>query len=287
MAKKIKGGLPAGILLGAWAMCTAALYQGLVIRRYILRTFKWQRGRSVRFVVVSDLHSLTFGEHQQEILEPIRSQRPDYILLPGDIVDKRRPSEASRQFLRGAADIAPTFFATGNHEYYTYRTPEIKKMIRKCGVTVLSDRFVELVSPGGDLILAGCEDPYRQQLHPGYNPAEAMETAFSSLAKSSAYTVLLAHRPELGQLYRQAHFDLAVSGHAHGGQARIPGLINGIYSPHQGLLPVYAGGCYQNGRLTHVVSRGVAVYPEVPRVCNPPEIVVIDLLGIKKSQKNQ
>ena len=91
--------------------------------------------------------------------------------------------------------------------------------------------------------------------------------------------VLLAHRPENIKCYLQYPFDLIVSGHAHGGQWRIPGLLNGLYAPHQGLFPRYAGGRYDFDGATFLVSRGLArESTRVPRIFNRPELVIVDIL---------
>ena len=88
--------------------------------------------------------------------------------------------------------------------------------------------------------------------------------------------MLLSHRPELVDIYRGSGFDLVVSGHAHGGQVRIPGLVNGLFAPCQGWFPQYAGGVYALGSTTLVVSRGLC-RNELPRVFNRPELVVLTL----------
>ena len=102
---------------------------------------------------------------------------------------------------------------------------------------------------------------------------------YLSPAAEEGYTILLAHRPERIGAYRQYPFDLVVSGHAHGGQWRIPGLLNGLYAPNQGLFPQYAGGCYDEDGMAFVVSRGLArESTRIPRLFNPPELVVVDLV---------
>ena len=89
--------------------------------------------------------------------------------------------------------------------------------------------------------------------------------------------MLLSQRPERTECYRDSGFDLVVSGHAHGGQVRLPGMINGLFAPHQGAFPDYAGGLYALGSTTLVVSRGLC-RNLLPRVFNPPELVALDLL---------
>lgn len=267
-------GFSAAVAVGA-----AALYQGLVVRKYRLSTAKWNAGRRLRFVVVADLHSGSFGDRQQSILAEIRRLHPDYILLPGDIVDDRFPAAPAWTFLQEVASVAPCYYTPGNHEYRTRQMPAILARIRACGVLPLLDETRLLETPAGPLLLAGCEDAEKTRFDPHYHFPEALRTAFVSVAEHPAYTILLAHRPEYYLLYQLLGFDLVLSGHAHGGQVRIPYLLNGVFSPGQGLFPRHAGGYYQHGHTEHIVSRGVAVFPYIPRIFNPPEIVVVDVCG--------
>ncbi len=96
--------------------------------------------------------------------------------------------------------------------------------------------------------------------------------------KNDYYTVLLSHRPEFFELYTEYNFDLVLSGHAHGGQWRIPYILNGLYAPNQGVFPKYAGGEYTENNTTMIVSRGLARESTLlPRFYNRPELVIIDL----------
>lgn len=272
-------------LLATVFLGTAAFYQGLVTRTYTLTTSKWIRGASLRFVVVSDLHSILFGREQQKLLRVAEQQKPDFLLLPGDIVDDHHPSGAAAAFLRGASSLAPSYYTPGNHEYRTRRMRQIIHLVERNGVIPLLDTYRQLLTPAGPILIAGCEDPEKQRFTPGYHQAKTAKEVFREIRQTDSFSVLLAHRPERHRLYRDLGFDLAVSGHAHGGQARIPPLINGIYSPDQGLFPHYAGGCYVSGGFRHVVSRGVAVFPGVPRIFNPPEVTVIHVRGIASVAK--
>jgi len=91
------------------------------------------------------------------------------------------------------------------------------------------------------------------------------------------YKILLSHRPEHIHTYMNYDFDLILSGHSHGGQIRIPWLLNGLYCPNQGFLPKYAGGHYRIDATDFIVSRGLSFRKTLPRVMNPPEVVVITI----------
>lgn len=271
-----------GRLLGWGALTTlgaAALYQGLVTRSYALPTNKWAHGRRLRFAVVSDLHNVRFGHRQKKLLRMVERARPDYLLLPGDILTDNGSTGPTWEFLRGAVAIAPTFYAPGNHEYRIPRMARGMEKATRCGVHVLLDQSVRLDTAAGPLRLAGCEDSEKRKRDPRYQPAAAYRATFADAAGDNALTVLLAHQPEPWANYANLGFDLVVSGHAHGGQMRLP-WVNGLFAPDQGFLPAYAGGLYQRGGSAHLISRGVVVYRYLPRVFNPPEVVTLDVVGV-------
>ncbi|MPN11952.1 hypothetical protein SDC9_159261 [bioreactor metagenome] len=138
---------------------------------------------------------------------------------------------------------------------------------------------------GQKLSICGVDDP------DGFDPVYAEASAFSSwqdelescqkTTNPSIYSILLSHRPELIEEYTNSGFDLVLAGHAHGGQIRIPGVLNGLYAPDQGFFPKYAGGQYQLGETTMIVSCGLSLKKGIPRIFNPPELVVIDLEPIQ------
>ena len=291
---------PIIILLLIAALCVAAFWHGIVMRRYTIESDKIPAGQTIRAVLISDLHSYIYGENQSRIVHRIILANPDIILLAGDIADDRTPILGTELFLAGIQNIAPIFYVTGNHEYWTRDIAGIKQMFRDFGVTVLEDEYVEVEINGTTLVIAGVCDPecsrmgnrgsrpIIQQALYGFTSGTKdndnlliMQQAFGHLeADDGRFKILLSHRPELIHQQRQFPFDLVVSGHSHGGQVRIPFLVNGLFAPNQGLFPPYAGGLYTHDNLTHIVSRGVTInHPRLPRIFNPPEIVVIDIVG--------
>jgi len=265
------------LLLGATAIvCAAALYQGLTLRRVTLPTDKLPRGSCLRIVLLSDLHGTLYGRQQQQLVAVVASQKPHLILLTGDIFDEVHPHTAAQQLLWGIRNIAPAYCVAGNHEYFCRGVDSVLQKLQKHGATLLSDGYKKCVIGGVPLVIAGAEDPARNIFYDrAYTPEAAMAKAFSDLGEQPGYRILLSHRPDRIDLYRQYPFDLVVSGHAHGGQLRIPFLLNGLVAPNQGLFPPYAGGLYRHGDLCHVVSRGLSRIPLLPRVFNPPEVVAI------------
>ncbi|MCL2838603.1 MAG: metallophosphoesterase [Oscillospiraceae bacterium] len=290
--------IPLTIAIIVIAIVVAAFWSGFVVRRHSVSTDKFESGQSVRAVLISDLHSQVHGDDQSPLIRRVAAQNPDIILLAGDMYDDVAPRLGIELFLDGIRDVAPIFYVTGNHEYWTRDIEAVKELFRSFGVTVLEDEYVEVVINDIPLIIAGVCDPEcsmfgnrggrtrLQQALYGFTAGDSydlaiMQQAFGGLsADYGRFKILVAHRPERIDEYKQFPFDLAVSGHAHGGQVRIPFLINGIFAPNQGFFPPYAGGRYDHGSLTHIVSRGATTnHPRLPRIFNPPEIVVIDIIG--------
>lgn len=255
-----------------------AFYSGLTVQFYTVQSGKITGGGPIRIVLVSDLHSTVFGSNQQPLIGKILAQDPHLILLAGDIADDQVPILGTELLLAGIRDAAPIYYVTGNHELWSDQTEAILETIASYGVEILSGEYLQTQINGTTLVIAGIDDPAKRTSGwPGYNQVREMEAAFGGLADVEGYKILLAHRPELIGQYAAYPFDLVVSGHAHGGQVRVPLLLNGLYAPNQGWFPRYAGGLYRHGTLVHIVGRGLSVNPRLPRIFNPPELVVITL----------
>jgi len=278
--------LPAAAALVFWA-----LYAGITIREYPIGSGKIASG-NVRIVQISDLHSHVYGDAQQPLIDIIKAQQPDIIVLTGDILDDEEPDTGTVLLLDGIRDVAPIYYISGNHEYWSGGYDDIKALIESYDITVLENEWKDVTVNGVALRLCGVDDPmlfeytddaaYLALSGGSENERENMrallDDRFPGL-DNSAYNVLLAHRPELIDLYLQYDFDLILSGHTHGGQIRIP-PINGLFAPNQGFCPNYGGGRYDfDGGKTLIVSRGLSFNQIVPRVFNPPEVVVVDIAG--------
>jgi len=256
----------------------AAFYQGLVVKKYAVNTDKLAPGDAIRIVLITDLHSHIYGEEQAEIVSLIKQQKPDLIALAGDIADDIVPIHGTELFLTGIKDLAPIYYVSGNHEYWSNDIQNIKALMRKYCVTVLENNYEYIKVKNSTVIIGGVDDPDMVRFEkPDFDWEGEFHKAFSVLQDQPELKILLAHRPELIEVYKENNFDLVLSGHTHGGQVRIPLLLNGLFAPHQGWFPEYAGGVYQHGSLTHIVSRGVSNNARLPRIFNPPEVVVIDI----------
>jgi predicted MPP superfamily phosphohydrolase len=249
-------------------------YSKLTVRRYVLATPKLKR--PVRLAHVSDLHGCLYGNAQEELLAAIDGLAPHAVAMTGDIIDERRARDGVRAFLRGILGKYPAYYVFGNHEARLAAPKKYRAALKAAGVTVLSGGHAVLETSTDALTICGIDDPelcgeaaFRAQLR----------KAFAGAAGGSL-RVLLTHRPEKLGLYAGYPCDLALAGHAHGGQFRLPGLVNGLYAPNQGVFPRHAGGLYVRDGVTMIVSRGLAreSTPLVPRVFNPPELVLVELV---------
>ncbi len=227
-----------------------------------------------RIAQISDLHNAEFGEHNEELLSMLAGTAPDIIVLTGDLVDSRRTDvDAAADFAAQAMEIAPVYYVTGNHESRLKRLfPALEARLEAAGVTVLRGEAVLLNRDGQQIQLLGVDDI---TFYTG-NWEDQLPEDLERLKKEGLYTVLLSHRPDLLKLYEKAGVDLVFTGHAHGGQIRLP-WIGGILAPDQGFFPKYDSGLYTLGETNLMVSRGLgnSLFPF--RVNNPPEIVVVEL----------
>ena len=232
----------------------------------------------VRIVLITDLHSCSYGKGQRELIDAIHAQKPDIILLGGDICDDKLPHRNTELVLRAIADKYPCYYVTGNHEYWSREIEKILKIFESYNVPVLEGSFDTIDVRGQKLNICGISDPdILKYTDKNYSITEQLKDA-AVASENGNYTILLAHRPELIDSYLNYDFDLILAGHAHGGQWRLPGIINGLFAPNQGFFPRYAGGKYRFDDSYMIVSRGLArESTRIPRIFNRPELVVIDI----------
>lgn len=264
------------IMAGLGLFLITGLDSRLTLQNYTVASEKLTS--PVRILFLSDLHSCNYGEGQGKLLELALAQEPDLILLGGDWVDddfENMPPERAYEAASILAKYAPTFYVTGNHEIWSGYGDEIKEQIAACGVKVLSGESVLIDLGGQALRLCGLDDPAIGEAEWSAQLAESKRGT-----DGETFSILLTHRPE--RVWEYDGFDLVLAGHAHGGQWRIPGLLNGLLAPNQGLFPAYAGGSYSlgnGGRM--IVGRGLSrESTRIPRFYNRPEMVVVDLVPL-------
>lgn len=249
-----------------------ALDERLILRTYTVASPKLTA--EVRLAVVTDFHS---SDNADDVVAMVASCAPDAVLLVGDLFDddtQNRPTERTLSLMWQLSAQYPCYYVSGNHEAWTGEMDALYQQTEEAGVTVLRMSSGVLTVRGQRIALCGVPDPYEMVFSGAPDTEEQLRQALEDVDLAD-FTVLLAHRPELLAKYAQFPLDLVVSGHAHGGQVRIPGVLNGLYAPNQGWFPKLAGGAYTQDGTTLIVSRGLAVRTRLPRIFNRPEVVLV------------
>ncbi len=220
---------------------------------------------------ISDLHNAEFGDDNEKLFEILEKEQPDIIAITGDLIDSNHTDiDVAIDFVEKAVEIAPCYFVTGNHEYWLGDAyEEVEKQLRECGVNVLRNEQIKLERNGECIQLIGVDDP-------NFTITSMTETL--SEFSIDNYSILLSHRPEIFDSYAESKVDLVLSGHAHGGQFRLP-LIGGLIAPNYGFFPKYDSGKYSKDNTTMIVSCGIGNSVVPVRFNNRPEVVIVELVS--------
>ena len=225
--------------------------------------------KPIKIVQLSDLHSKQFGKEQQRLIQQVKKLKPDLIVFTGDLVDSKKYDEQkSMTLMERLVKLAPTYYVTGNHEYWSGEFPSLEANLKHAGVFVLRNEQT-LVEVGGETInIMGVDDPTF------LSREDELVEIIGGLKDEEHFNLLLSHRPELFSLYEK--IDLVLTGHAHGGQVRLP-FIGGVVAPDQGFMPEYTAGMYKKADTAMIVNRGLgnSIIPQ--RIFNRPEIIEVVL----------
>lgn len=284
--KKETGMLTLKILLPVLAALAVWIYWG----NHSLQTTKISIGSKkiptsfdgFTIVQISDLHNAEFGNNQNKLLAAIKDASPDLIAITGDLIDARHTDrKKALALIHGAVKIAPVYYVTGNHEARLDEFPLLEKKMSAAGVVLLRNETTTITKRKSLIRLLGVDDPcFKTKGDLTKNTSAIVASALKQLMlEDGAYTILLSHRPELIDVYEANHVDLALCGHVHGGQIRLP-FVGGIASPYRSLFPKYQNGLYKKGPTQMVVSRGLGNSLAPVRINNRPELVVITLKAI-------
>lgn len=222
-----------------------------------------------RIVQISDLHNAEFGKENKKLLETIRSCSPDIIVITGDLVDSNHTNvERAVAFVKEAVKIAPVYYVTGNHEYWLDPSENEQMMqgILAAGAYDLDDEAVCIEKGDSSFMLIGLDDQHLSD--------ETLKNLLQE--QKNELSIVLAHEPQYLQNYANAGADLVLTGHAHGGQIRLP-FVGGIVAPDQGFLPEYTSGKYNRADTEMIVSRGLGNSIIPVRLFNYPEVVCVEL----------
>lgn len=234
-----------------------------------------------RIAHVSDLHNAEMGDGNEKLLAMLRAAEPDMIAITGDMIDSRNTDvEVALNFAEKAMQIAPCYYVTGNHEARVSEYDELKAGLEACGVIVLENEREQIEMSGEFITILGVDDP---SFNTDYLFGDSASVVSSTLAEISTeddgFAVLLSHRPELFDTYVACGMDLTLSGHAHGGQFRLP-FVGGLVAPNQGFFPKYDSGIYTENGTNMIVSRGIGNSLLPFRFNNRPEVILIELRSV-------
>lgn len=232
-----------------------------------------------RIAHISDLHNAEFGNDNCRLIDSLREIQPDMVVITGDLIDSRCTDvDVSLKAVEQMVPIAPTYYINGNHESRIDEYERLRAGLEEMGVTVLENKRVVLEQNDETITLFGvCDPDFDPDMwtKDGYIiMSEQLEAL--DVANEDGFSILLSHRPERFSLYVEHGVDLVFSGHAHGGQVRLP-WIGGLFAPGQGLFPQYDAGLFRQENTQMIVSRGLgnSLFPF--RIGNRPEIVVAEL----------
>ncbi|WP_033542393.1 metallophosphoesterase [Planococcus sp. CAU13] len=227
-----------------------------------------------KIVQVSDVHNAMFGKDQQSLIQKVEEAQPDAIFITGDLIDSNRYDLDSALILVDAlVDISKVYFVTGNHEIATNKLEDLKYVLTERGVIFLENEAVDWELEGETVQIAGIHDPLMDEY---YRDEKYTRGAIENAGLDNNFTLLLAHRPEQMAVYAEKNIDVVFSGHAHGGQVRIPG-IGGLFAPGQGWFPRMTEGVFKKDSTQLVLSRGLGNSGFPLRILNLPEIVSVTL----------
>jgi predicted MPP superfamily phosphohydrolase len=233
----------------------------------------------MKILHLSDLHNKVFQQNQKSLIRKIKKINPDIIVFTGDLIDKFKYDEkAAFTFIDMISDIAPIYYVTGNHESASGKFNILESKLKSKGIHVLRNENAIINRSGDNIVIAGIDDPCFRKM-PDNDHDKVFELNLKDSLKNApknTFKILLAHHPEMFTLYSKYNFDVVFSGHAHGGQFRIP-FAGGLYAPDQGYFPEYTSGKHSLNNSSMIVSRGLgnSVIPQ--RIFNMPEIVVLTL----------
>lgn len=262
-----------------------------------------------RIVQVTDVHSIRNQEQSDLLYNTVVNERPDAIVITGDLLDSTYYTEENKALKEGLSDKMAgqdtvdfikrltehyyVYFVYGNHEMILLDDVDnnpFKVALEEMGVIFLNNDGVKITKENESIYMLGIQDPstlYKDSDYAEYDNhpdrINAMMTNVMALKEEDLYTVVLSHRPEYFMTYTGYDADLVLTGHAHGGQVRLPG-IGGLYTPGQGWFPEYTEGVFEKNGTKMIVCRGIGNTVEIPRIFNPPEINTIVL---KKERVNQ
>lgn len=269
-------------LLVLFIMCEVRRSKfSLTVSNYSIKSDKISD--TIRIVQLSDLHNSVFDNDNERLIETVKNQSPDIILLTGDMLNSNTEDlDIATDLIKEISLIAPVYCSYGNHEqqYEKNYKVDISSSFEASGATMLEKEYVDLVVKGQKIRIGGIGG----YCLPEKYGSESIKEECNFLKKfqnTDAYTILMAHMPVCwikNDGINEWNIDCVFSGHAHGGEVILP-IVGGVYAPDMGWFPGRLQGLYYSDNHTKVLvlSRGLGTKEVVPRFNNVPEVVRVDI----------
>lgn len=244
---------------------------GFTIRTVRYKTESDKITEKIKIVFLSDLHNCFYGGFDQSGLsERIDKENPDIVIFGGDVVDQYGGTEFALKIMSDTVKKYPCYYTAGNHEQSRDDNKDFHNQVKNLGIKVLEGKNSRITIKNQNINIAGI-----------VSANEYNKEHISDLSDSEAYNILIMHEPQQIEYVIDSGFDLILSGHSHGGQWRLPFILEqGLYSPDQGIFPDYTNGIYNYDNITHIISKGLAKPLRmifIPRIYNHPEFTVIEI----------
>lgn len=254
-----------------------------VVRKTIVTDRRILRNR--RAVFLTDLHNKCYGKENKKLLDAIREQKPDFVLIAGDMITAvpGKSMEPGLKLIKSLAEEFPVYYGNGNHEYriklypqkYGTMGEELAKQLEQMEIKLLVNEHVDLAACGITVYGAEIDKEYYKRFKTPCMDEEYLNGILGH-SRGDKYTVLLAHNPDYFSEYAKWGADLVLAGHVHGGVARVPFLNRGVIAPTLRPFPKYDGGIFREGDAMMILSRGLGMHTIPIRLFNPGELWTID-----------
>lgn len=229
-----------------------------------------------KILQISDFHTGSFYGGVTELIKKVEREKPDIIVLTGDLIDETvRDMSSIRELVSQLIIIAPVYFVSGNHDIWYPNYSGLKHMLKNKGVVLLENKKETLKRGNSHINLFGIDDP---DTCDDTGSDQFLKQKINDFQQEYSYNILLFHRSNMFDSIKGKGFQLVLSGHMHGGQVQLP-FVGGLVSPQSNRtwLPKYTDGKWEEAGTVMIVSRGLGNNVPVPRILNPPEVVVVTL----------
>lgn len=278
------------ILLSAFALLIAVVVgyfyitsKNLTINKYSLNE---SVNSSIRILQLSDLHSAEFGDNNEELVDLVKKQSPDLIVMSGDMINRDEENlDIITDLISSLSDAAPIYYGYGNHEVDWIESFgfDLEDKLTQAGAVVLNNSYRDVSVNDSELRIGGYMGYYRQ---PGMltqdEEQKKIELDFANdFENTDRLKILINHIPTQWvdwDYINEYPVDIVFSGHYHGGAIRIPIIDQGLYAPYVGWFPPYTKGMFTGSQATCVLSTGLGSEHNIPRLNNPPDIVIVDVV---------